>query len=76
MKDSKCKCKCEEKIDSEKEECVEEKVEIEEEKHKTPSIPQVAQFKRPPAFERWNNFGKWNQNNFKQVQRRAAQRWR
>ncbi|NDK08589.1 hypothetical protein EOM39_05110 [Candidatus Gracilibacteria bacterium] len=69
------KCKCEEK--TEKEVCTDEKVEIEEEKHKAPSIPEVAKFKRPPAFERGNNsFARGNQNNFQQVQRRAAQRGR
>ncbi len=51
---------------------------VEEEKTKTPNIPPVAKYTRPPAFERWNNFAKWNQNNrgFQQVQRRAAGRWR
>lgn len=55
-----------------------ETVLVEEEKTKTPNIPPVAKYTRPPAFERWNNFAKWNQNNrgFQQVQRRAAGRWR
>lgn len=74
MTDSKSKCKCEEKI--EKENCIEEKVE--EEKHTTSHIPPVAQFKRPPAFERWNSFARWwkANNNFKPTIRKAAQRWR
>lgn len=55
---------------------IENEVELEE-KPKTPSIPAPAKYTRPPAFERWNNsFARWNQNNFKPVQRRAAQRWR
>ena len=51
---------------------------VEEEKSKIPNIPPVAQYKNPPAFQKWNNFTKWNQNNrgFQQVQRRAAGRWR
>lgn len=56
----------------------ENEIVVEEEKTKTPNIPPVAKYTRPPAFERWNNFAKWNQNNrgFQQVQRRAAGRWR
>ncbi len=44
---------------------------------KTPVIPAVAKFTRAPAFVKWNNFSKSNQNNFsKPVIRKSANRWR
>ncbi len=78
MTDSKCKCKSDGKNTNEEKVCeVENEVEVvEEEKHKAHIIPEVAKYKRPPAFEKWNSFARWNQNSCKPVLRRAAQRWR
>lgn len=43
----------------------------------TPEIPTVAKYTRPPAYVKWNNNFRWNQNNFtKQVQRKASWRGR
>ncbi len=55
---------------------VENKIETEE-KVEHHSIPPVAKYTRPPAFVKWNNNFRWNQNNFtKQVQRKASWRGR
>lgn len=43
----------------------------------TPAIPPVAKYTRPPAYIKWNNNFRGNQNNFtKQVQRKASWRGR
>lgn len=48
-----------------------------ENKVETPIVPPVAKFTRPPAYIKWNNNFRWNQNNFtKQVQRKASWRGR
>ena len=54
MTDSKCKCKSDGKNTNEEKVCeVENEVEVvEEEKHKAHIIPEVAKYKRPPAFEK------------------------
>lgn len=40
-----------------------EKIEVKEEEIKKVSIPPVAaKYTRPPAFQKQNNFAKWNQN--------------
>jgi len=54
----------------------ENKIETED-KTEHPVIPPVTKYTRPPAYIKWNNNFRGNQNNFtKQVQRKASWRGR